>query len=234
MNRPVSSRPASTPRPPCGLTIRTRTVSRWPRRTSSVSRCGTRTTRWRDTSAIGTTSTSPRTCSSTSRRAIPRRWWAPDVFVVLGAPNHKRRSYKVWEEPKGPDFVLEITSHSTRSADQGPKRRVYEALGVREYWLFDPTGDYLVPPLQGLRLVADDYVRLPSRISPDGSLSSRSEVLGLDLRAADGRLRLHDPATGQDLPSSEELEDRLEQQTAALRAAEARVAELEARMRLEP
>ena len=164
----------------------------------------------------------------------PKAVVAPDVFVVLGAPNHKRRSYMVWEEPKGPDFVLEITSHSTRSVDQGPKRRVYEALGVPEYWLFDPTGDYLVPPLQGLRLVADDYVRLPSRISPDGSLSSRSEVLGLDLRAADGRLRLHDPATGQDLPSSEEPEDRLEQQTAALRAAEARVAELEARMRLEP
>ena len=164
----------------------------------------------------------------------PKAVVAPDVFVVLGTPDHKRRSYKVWEEPKGPDFVLEITSHSTRSADQGPKRRIYEALGVREYWLFDPTGDYLVPPLQGLRLVAGRYVRLPSRTSPDGSLSSRSELLGLDLRAADGRLRLRDPATGRDLPSSEELEERVEQQAAALRAAEARVAELEARMRAVP
>ena len=164
----------------------------------------------------------------------PKAVVAPDVFVVLGAPDHRRRSYKVWEEPKGPDFVLEITSHSTRLADQGPKRRVYEALGVREYWLFDPTGDYLVPPLQGLRLIAGHYVRLPSSTSRDGSLSCRSEVLELDLRAADGQLRLHDPATGQDLPSSEELEERVEQQAAALRAAEARVAELEARMRAEP
>ena len=57
----------------------------------------------------------------------PKAVVAPDVFVVLGAPDHKRRSYKVWEEPKGPDFVLEITSHSTRSADQGPKRRICEA-----------------------------------------------------------------------------------------------------------
>ena len=161
----------------------------------------------------------------------PKAVVAPDVFVVLGAPDHRRRSYKVWEEPKGPDFVLEITSHGTRSADQGPKRRIYAELGVREYWLFDPTGDWLVPPLQGLQLVADDYVRLPSRTSSDGSLSARSEVLGLDLRAAEGRLRLHDPATGRDLPSSEELEERVEQQTAALRAAEARVAELEDRMR---
>ena len=164
----------------------------------------------------------------------PKAVVAPDVFVVLGAPDHRRRSYKVWEEPKGPDFVLEITSHSTRSADQGPKRRVYEALGVREYWLFDPTGDYLSPPLQGLRLSAGRYVRLPSSTSRDGSLSGRSEVLGLDLRATDGQLRLHDPATGRDLPSSEELEDRVEQEARARRAAEARVAELEARMRAEP
>ena len=35
---------------------------------------------------------------------------APDVFVVIGVPNHPRRIYKVWEEGKGPDFVLEITS----------------------------------------------------------------------------------------------------------------------------
>ena len=33
---------------------------------------------------------------------------APDVFVVLGAPNRPRHSYLLWKEPKGPDFVLEI------------------------------------------------------------------------------------------------------------------------------
>ena len=155
---------------------------------------------------------------------------APDVFVVLGAPDHKRRSFKVWEEPKGPDFVLEITSHSTRSADQGPKRRIYAELGVREYWLFDPTGDYLDPPLQGGRLEANRYNELPLRTSSDGTLSGRSEVLGLDLRAVDGRLRLHDPATGRDLPSSEELEEHVEKKTKELVAAETRVAELEARL----
>ena len=161
----------------------------------------------------------------------PRAVVAPDVFVVLGAPDHKRRSYKVWEEPKTPDFVLEITSHSTRSADQGPKRRIYAEIGVQEYWLFDPTGDYLDPPLKGLRLVADRYVRLPSRTSPDGSLSGRSDVLGLDLQAAGGRLRLHDPATGRDLPSSEDLEEQLEREAKERRAAEARITELETRLR---
>ena len=161
----------------------------------------------------------------------PKAVVAPDVFVVLGAPNHKRRSYKVWEEPKGPDFVLEITSHSTRIADQGPKRRIYEELGVWEYWQFDPTGDNLVPPLRGQRRVANRYVELPVHTSECGTLPGRSEVLGLDLRAAGERLRLHDPATGQDLPSSEELEKRVERDARARRATEARVAELEARMR---
>ena len=34
-------------------------------------------------------------------------------------------------------------SRSTRAEDQGRKRKVYASLGVGEYWLFDPTGDYL-------------------------------------------------------------------------------------------
>ena len=134
---------------------------------------------------------------------------APDVFVVLGAPGHDRRTYKLWEEPKAPDFVLEITSHTTRAEDEGTKRRVYARLGVREYWRFDPTGDWLDPPLKGERLAAGRrYLALPIGASPDGSLTGRSEVLGLDLAVVDGRLRLHDPATGRDLPASEEIEER--------------------------
>ena len=43
----------------------------------------------------------------------PRNCVAPDLFVVFGAGNHKRDTYKVWEEPAGvPDFVLEIVSPS--------------------------------------------------------------------------------------------------------------------------
>ena len=60
----------------------------------------------------------------------PRAVVAPDVFVVVGAPKHMRSSYKLWEEPKVPDFVLEITSRSTREEDQGRKREVYASLAV--------------------------------------------------------------------------------------------------------
>ena len=82
------------------------------------------------------------------REGDPGAVVAPDVFVVFGAPKHMRSSYKLWEEPKAPDFVLEVTSRSTRAEDRGRKREVYAGLGVAEYWLFDPTGDWLAPRLQ--------------------------------------------------------------------------------------
>ena len=121
---------------------------------------------------------------------------APDVFVVLGASSHDRRSYKLWEEPKAPDFVLEITSRSTQGADGGSKRRVYARLGVREYWRYDPTGDYLDPPLRGERLAGGRYVRLPLVTRGEGSVVGRSEVLGLDVAVVGGRLRLREPGDG--------------------------------------
>ena len=156
---------------------------------------------------------------------------APDVFVVFGTAKRERSSYFLWQEPKGPDFVLEITSRRTRSQDQGPKRGTYAFLGVPEYFQFDPTGDYLRPPLQGLRLVGDHYESLPTSQSPDGTLSVSSAVLGLELHVAGGVLHFYDPMTGQKLLSHREAEQERQAALAALRAAEARIAELEARVR---
>ena len=81
------------------------------------------------------------------REGDPQAVVAPDVFVVLGADSADRSIYRLWEEPKGPDFVLEITSRSTRREDQVSKRELYRSLGVREYWQFDPADDYLELPL---------------------------------------------------------------------------------------
>ena len=162
----------------------------------------------------------------------PRSVVAPDVFVVIGAPNHTRVSYKLWEEPKAPDFVFEITSRSTRAEDQGRKREVYASLGVGEYWLFDPTGDWLAPRLKGFRLHEGEYRPLPSVALVGGGLSLHSEALGLEVRLDEDRsLRLHDPETGEDLPAHEEMRERVEQEIAARRAAEARLDETEARLR---
>jgi Uma2 family endonuclease len=170
---------------------------------------------------------------------------APDVFVVLGTTKRDRASYMLWEEPKGPDFVLEITSRSTRTKDQGPKRGTYAFLGVREYFQYDPTHDYLVPALQGARLVAGSYQALLPTTLPDGTLVLHSEVLGFDVRLEEGTLRFYDPVTGQKLLSHAEIEQALRaveqarreaearagREEAARQAAEARIAELEARLR---
>ena len=59
----------------------------------------------------------------------PRAVVAPDVYVVLEAPGHLRDTYLLWNEPKGPDFVLAVTSASTRREDERRKREVYAALG---------------------------------------------------------------------------------------------------------
>jgi Uma2 family endonuclease len=149
---------------------------------------------------------------------------APDVFVVFGAPKRDRSSYMLWREPKAPDFVLEITSQSTRIQDQGAKREQYAALGIQEYFQYDPTHDYLDPPLQGLRLVGSTYQPIPATTLPEGTLALRSAVLGLELRLEDGVLCFYDFTTGQKLLSHREAEQ-------ARREAEARVAELEARLR---
>jgi Uma2 family endonuclease len=128
----------------------------------------------------------------------------PDVFVVLGAANRDRETYRLWEEPKAPDFVLEVTSRTTRREDQGRKRVLYRRLGVTEYLQYDPTGDYLHPELQGLRLVAGEYEPMPGRALADGTLVVSSAVLGLELRASGRGLRVHDPVRGKDLDSWEE------------------------------
>ena len=65
--------------------------------------------------------------------------------------------------------MLEITSRSTRREDQVSKRELYRSLRVQEYWQFDPTHDYLEPPLQGLELVAGEYRPLPARELSDGT-----------------------------------------------------------------
>jgi Uma2 family endonuclease len=77
----------------------------------------------------------------------------PDVFVMLGV-QQRRRIFKSWEERgRLPDVIIELTSKKTRAADQMLTSELYARLGVREYFLFDPHGEYLKTTLQGYRLV---------------------------------------------------------------------------------
>jgi Uma2 family endonuclease len=131
----------------------------------------------------------------------PRKHVSPDVLMARGVPRKPDRDYYlVWKEGKAPDFIVEITSKSTKQEDKKKKFVIYrDVLKVSEYILFDPRGDYLDPPLQGYRLVAGEYVR----IDPiDGRLPS--QVLGLHLERDGEKLRLFDPATGRRLPTPRE------------------------------
>ena len=148
---------------------------------------------------------------------------APDVFVVFGIPNHTRSTFLLWEE-RTPDFVMEIASASTVERDRVEKRRRYATLGVKEYWQYDPVGTLLEPPLHGSVLDGGEYAALPSRALADGAVEAYSPVLGLHVRMAGEMLRFHDPASGRDLLTHQD-------EARARQDAEARMADLEARLR---
>lgn len=161
---------------------------------------------------------------------------SPDLMVVIGAPKHVRSSYKLWEEPKAPDFVLEIVLESTWQADSSKKRDIYAEIGVSEYWQVDPVGAYLRPPLQGFQLVEGHYEPIPTAQRADGSLAGHSEALGLELylnpdAPVQEALRFYDPVRGEPLRSLREEQTARREEQAARKAAEARLQELEAEVR---
>ena len=117
----------------------------------------------------------------------------PDVWVAFGVPKlPERRSWQTWLEGKGPDFVLEITSKSTKREDEVRKKKLYEELGVKEYWQFDPTGDYLDPILKGRVLGPEGKYRDLVLEERDGALRHPS-LLGLELCLEGERLYYFDP-----------------------------------------
>ncbi|MBI3760870.1 MAG: Uma2 family endonuclease [Chloroflexi bacterium] len=150
---------------------------------------------------------------------------APDVFVVFDIAPGERRTWKTWVEGKAPDVIFEITSKKTRREDTRIKPAIYAELKVQEYFRFDPEGDYLKPPLQGQRLGRQGYADIPVK---DDALSS--EVLGLELRLRDARLRLFDPRTNAYLPTPVEDHLRALEAEARVQAAEAEAARLRAEL----
>ena len=158
---------------------------------------------------------------------------APDVFVVLGAEKKVRDTYKLWEEPKAPDFVLEVTSRKTRRDDEGRKREVYARIGVTEYWLYDPKGEYLRPPLKGYRLKGRRYEPIAVSEVGDGSWVGVSGVLGLELRVEGDQLRYYDPEAGEYLRTLPETEQALTEKDRALTETERALMESERALQAE-
>ncbi len=166
----------------------------------------------------------------------------PDLQVVFGVPRGNRSSYKVWEEGKIADFVLEVASPSTADKDAKHKAQEYARIGVREYWRLDPTGSLLTTPLQGWEANGESYHPVQPVASAARGGWLRSRVLGLEFRSQrqDGATVLvcRDPRTGEeffgDLAESERLRRAAEERAsaAAQRAsAEAKRANAEAKLR---
>ena len=136
---------------------------------------------------------------------VPTRVVAPDVFLVTRThKRHKRDIFQTWVEGRVPEFVLEITSRTSVHNDSVTKYRLYESLGVREYWLYDPTEELLLlPRLQGNVMDGGEYKSLEV-VEESGKYVGVSEVLGLELHAEGDWFRFFDPASGEYLPDSQE------------------------------
>ncbi len=160
----------------------------------------------------------------------PRARVAPDVFVAFGVPKRKRPIYKLWEEGAVPAFVMEVASVSTWREDDQRKVKLYEQLGVPEYWQYDPTGEYLGVHLKAHRLVEGAYAPQPVVESIDGTLLLRSESLGLDFRVKGEEFHFSDPVTGERLRALDEEYDARRAAESKARAAESRAEAAEAEL----
>jgi Uma2 family endonuclease len=134
----------------------------------------------------------------------PKKRISPDIFVARGVEKRQRRIYKLWEEGAAPQVMIELTSRQTWREDLQEKWRLYEQLGVEEYFIFDPEYDYLDDPLVGYRLKDGKYKMMNA---PDRRL--RSKVLGLELVDTGETLRLFDPNSGRFLPNWQEMAEEL-------------------------
>ncbi len=146
----------------------------------------------------------------------PKAVRSPDCMVILGVTNQPRHSWMSWVEGAMPSVVFELISKKTRREDLGPKRKVYERLGIPEYFLFDPVGTILrTDRLRGWRIDGERYVPIePDQPGRDG-LTSRE--LGLHIYAEEELLRLVDPVTLRTLKTYGESTDLYERARGRLR-----------------
>lgn len=147
----------------------------------------------------------------------PRAVCAPDVLVTFGIGQKQRHTYKVWEEGKVPDFVMEFSSKTTYQNDLTDKMTLYARLGIPNYLLYDAEALYLPSPLMGFQLVKGVYVPIPPGV--DGSI--HSDILGLDFHILERRLEVYDPVREQWLQTPVEIAE------ARAETAEAEVARLQ-------
>ena len=155
---------------------------------------------------------------------------APDVMVVFDIEKRLYPNYKIWEGQQTPAIIFEVTSAGTKETDWNFKKTLYEQLGVTEYWLFDPYGEWITEQLQGYR-VNEDGVYKPIR-------DNCSEVLQLKLQAEAYLIGFYRLDNGEKLLTPEELysanlaaNQRVEQETQRAEQEKARADRLAEKLR---
>ena len=164
----------------------------------------------------------------------PGKVVAPDVFVVTRTHKTELRNiFRTWVEGRVPDFILEVLSEKNYRNDLVTKFPLYRQLGVREYWMYDPTPTgILSPPLQGYRLVGREYQPIPiEEMALPGRYRGVSEALRLELHAERNWFRLFDPAGRVYLRNPQESEQALAAERQALAAERAARSEMERLLR---
>jgi hypothetical protein len=140
-------------------------------------------------------------------QGFPRLRVAPDVMVIFNVQPGGRDNFKTWEEGQVPAVIFEMTSPSTRTQDEIEKKKLYESIGVTEYWQFDPRGEWIPEKLRGYRLQGDvEPVYVPIT-------NNQSELLQLQITVEGKIIAFHRLDNGEKLLPVEELNFALEQQT---------------------
>jgi Uma2 family endonuclease len=123
---------------------------------------------------------------------------APDVMVVFDITKKLYGNYKIWEGKQNPAIIIEVTSAGTKDTDLNFKKMLYEQIGVTEYWLFDPYGEWITEQLRGYRLNAAGIY--------EPITNNCSQVLQLRLEADEYLISFYRLDNGEKLRTLEELD----------------------------
>jgi Uma2 family endonuclease len=142
-------------------------------------------------------------------QGFPRLRVAPDVMVIFEIPQIPYDNYKIWETGKVPSIIFEITSAGTQTQDRDHKKTLYESIGIQEYWLFDPKGEWIADRLRGYRLQQPDPDLEPVYVA---IADKSSQVLGLRLEVEGSSIGFYRQDTGERLLIPSELSEALQAQ----------------------
>ena len=131
----------------------------------------------------------------------------PDLLAVMDVadPERERESWRVVDEGRGIDFVLEFRNLGKKHKDLVENVKDYAQRGIAEYFSYDCRSKRL----HAWRLVSAD-ARTYTPMMPQGGVFP-SLALDLELGVTEGRLRFFKNLA--QIPTSEELVGRLQKMT---------------------